>query len=207
MRAWFPLRECRFKSCPRQFSFLVRIIDVEPNSDEVISAIRGWIESIVIDLNLCPFAQRVFAGDLIRYTVCDAADEIALLDHLTVELEALADPSARHETTLLIHPRTLVDFLDYNDFLAVADRRLEQLGYRGVIQIASFHPQYQFAGTEPDAVENYTNRSPWPMLHLLREDSITKVANDPEELAAIPERNIRTLRTLGLAGILQRLRR
>jgi hypothetical protein len=173
----------------------------------VIDATRRWVAAVVIGLNLCPFARRVFDASLIRYAVTAAADEGALLDVLSRELAALAAaPRAEVETTLLIHPRALADFLDYNDFLADADRLIRDLGLRGVIQIAGFHPDYRFAGTSPDAAENYTNRSPHPMLHLLREDSITEVADDPAALAAIPRRNIETLRGLGRAEILARLR-
>src|SRR3954462_5488311 len=147
------------------------------DEQRVIDATRRWVAGVVIGLNLCPFARRVFDAGLIRYAVTAAADAGALLDDLARELTALAAaPRAEVETTLLIHPRALADFLDYNDFLADADRLVRDLGLRGVIQIAGFHPAYQFAGTAPDAAENYTNRSPHPMLHLLREDSITEVA-------------------------------
>ena len=174
----------------------------------VIAATRRWVWDMVIGLNLCPFARRVFESDRIRYVVTDAADGEALLAALGRELAALpATPRAEVETTLLIHPNALADFLDYNDFLAVADRLVRRLGLRGVIQIASFHPHYQFAGTTPDAVENFTNRSPYPMLHLLREASVTEVAADPARLADIPARNVETLRRLGHAGIQALLRR
>ena len=114
-------------------------------------------------------------------------------------------PITEVETAILIHPGVFQDFLDYNDFLSDADELLESLGLTGVVQIASFHPQYQFAGTSPDAVENDTNRSPYPMLHLLREESITKVAGDPAALDAIPARNVETLRALGRKKIAELL--
>lgn len=156
----------------------------------------------MIGLNLCPFARRVFDAARIRYVVSEAADEDSLLVDLARELSELAAAPRREvETTLLIHPHVLWDFLDYNDFLASADQLLTALGYRGDIQIASFHPHYRFARTSPHAVENYTNRSPFPMLHLLREVSITEVSGDPEFLDGIPKRNIETLRNLGRAGI------
>ncbi len=165
---------------------------------EIIDHTRRWIASVVIGLNLCPFAQRVFLADKIRYVVSDAADEATLFQHLTAELETLAvTPSASIETTLLIHPGVLADFLDYHDFVGVGERVIEELGLEGVIQIAGFHPEYRFADTEPDDAENYTNRSPYPMLHLLREDSVTAVASDPDALDEIPRRNIQTMRTLG----------
>lgn len=165
---------------------------------------RRWIEAIVIGLNLCPFARRVFEGETIRYAVSDATDTDALRRDLTRELHLLiAEPIDRIETTILIHPHVLQDFLDYNDFLGEADAVLVELGLTGIVQIASFHPHYQFAGTVPDAVENCTNRSPYPMLHLLREESITKVAGDPAFLEGIPQRNVATLRKLGLANVMR----
>ncbi|WP_171475001.1 DUF1415 domain-containing protein [Frigoriglobus tundricola] len=174
----------------------------------VIEATRSWVFEVVIGLNLCPFARRPFAADLIRYAVTCATTEAALLEVLEAELAALvAVPRTTVETTLLIHPHALADFLDYNDFLATADALLSDLDLEGVIQIASFHPEYQFAGTKPDAVENYTNRSPYPMLHLLREESVSEVNGDPEAIAGIPERNIETLRGLGRARILELLER
>jgi hypothetical protein len=171
----------------------------------VIEATRRWIAEVVIGLELCPFARRVFEANRIRYVVSAAAAEPALLADLRAEIEALAAaPAERVETTLLIHPRVLGDFLDYNDFLDAAEGLIEELGQRGVIQVASFHPEYQFAGTAADAVENYTNRSPYPMLHLLREDSIT-AAGDEAGLLAIPERNIETMRRVGREEMARRL--
>jgi uncharacterized protein len=173
----------------------------------VVEATRRWISSVVIGLNLCPFAARVFLGGKIRYAVSGAVDGVALYDDLATELKALvAAPASEVETTLLIHPRALGDFLDYNDFLGEADRLVARLGLLGVVQIASFHPAYQFAGAGPDAVENYTNRSPYPMLHLLREESVTAVAGDPDELLAIPARNVETLRSLGRERVVDLLR-
>lgn len=156
----------------------------------------------MIGLNLCPFARRVFDSDRIRYFVSEVATEDSLLVDLTHELQAIVSaPRSAIETTLLIHPRALLDFLDYNDFLTTADVLLRELGLRGTIQIASFHPQYRFARTSPHAVENSTNRSPYPMLHLLREVGITEVSSDEAFLQSIPTRNIETLRRLGRAGI------
>jgi hypothetical protein len=173
----------------------------------VIDATRRWVSAVVIGLNLCPFARRVFDGELIRYVVTEATDEDSLLEDLTRELKALATTSRTEvETTLLIHPAVLADFLDYNDFLGTADDLVRRLGLRGTIQIASFHPKYQFADTEPDAVENHTNRSPYPMLHLLREASISEVADNPDVGVTIPERNIETLRKMGREAILELLR-
>ena len=173
----------------------------------VIEATRRWIASVVIGLNLCPFARRVFSGELIRYVVSAATDAEALRADLATELTALANaPRSSIETTLLVHPNVLTDFLDYNDFLADADQLVSELGLQGVIQIASFHPEYQFAGTRPDAVENYTNRSAYPMLHLLREESVSEVNRDPSAIANIPEQNIATMKALGRARALEMLK-
>jgi hypothetical protein len=173
----------------------------------VIDLTRRWIASVVIGMNLCPFARRVFDSGLIRYAVTDADGEAGLLDALDEEIKLLAvSPITEIETTVLIHPNALGDFLDYNDFLDAAERLIARRGQEGVLQIASFHPDYQFAETAPDAVENYSNRSPFPMLHLLREESITAVADDPDALLEIPRRNVETLNALGRERMLEMLR-
>jgi uncharacterized protein len=175
--------------------------------ERAADATRRWVSAVVVGLNLCPFARRVSDAGRVRYAVTAAADPEALLAALGAEIRTLVAASrATVETTLLIHPRALPAFPDYNDFLPEADRLVRNLGLRGVIQVAGFHPDYRFAGTSPDAVENYTNRSPYPMLHLLREESVTEVAGDPAALAAIPRRNIETLRHLGRAEVLARLK-
>ncbi len=162
---------------------------------------------MVIGLNLCPFARRAFEADTIRYAISNARDEGALLEELSGELRRLVRcKTSQVETTLLIHPHVLADFLDYNDFLDAGERLVGQLGLDGIVQIASFHPDYRFAGADPLAVENYSNRSPYPMLHLLREASISKVAVDVQQLRDIPARNVETLRALGREKILERLR-
>jgi hypothetical protein len=162
---------------------------------------RLWLERAVIGLNLCPFAKAVHVKEQIRWVESPATDTGQLREDLVRELALLAasDPE-RVETTLLIHPNVLADFLDYNDFLDVADAAVEALGLDGVLQVASFHPGYRFAGTAPDAVENLSNRSPHPMLHLLREDSIDRAVAAYPDAAAIYERNIETLRGLGFEG-------
>lgn len=167
----------------------------------VVDATRRWIERAVVGLNLCPFARPAFAEGRIRFAVTDATTPEALAEELARELEALAqaDP-AEVETTLLIHPRVLTDFLDFNDFLDVADAVVGELGLAGVIQVASFHPDYRFADTRPDDVENCTNRSPHPTLHLLREASIERAVASLADPAQIYERNIETLRRLGHEG-------
>jgi hypothetical protein len=178
-----------------------------PTSDEAIATTRTWIERAVIGLNLCPFAKAVYFGERIRYVVSDAQTAEALLDDLERELRSLAETSADLvETTLLIHPRVFTAFLDYNDFLDDADRAVDRLELAGVLQIASFHPDYQFAGTSPDDVTNHTNRSPWPMLHLLREASVEAAVAAFPATDKISERNIETLRRLGLRGLMNALR-
>jgi len=169
--------------------------------DEVIDTTRNWLEKAVIGLNLCPFAKTVHVKGQIRYAVSDARTEDELLDDLVRELKhlAAADPGDI-ETTLLIHPFALADFLDFNDFLDAADAALDDLDLTGEIQIASFHPRYQFAGTQPDDIENYTNRSPYPILHLLREASIERGMTAFPDAAQIFEKNIDTLARLGHEG-------
>ncbi|MFZ6761015.1 DUF1415 domain-containing protein [Undibacterium sp. Ji50W] len=171
------------------------------NSADVIAATELWLEKAVIGLNLCPFAKAVQVKQQIRYIVSQARTPEALLDDLARELELLAEVNPeKTETTLLIHPMTLNDFLDFNDFLDVADGLLEEVELDGQLQIASFHPDYQFAGTEPDDIENYTNRAPFPTLHLLREDSIDKAVLAFPEAEQIYEKNMETMRELGHEG-------
>jgi uncharacterized protein len=167
----------------------------------VIALTRSWIEKAVIGLNLCPFAKPIFASDLIRYCVSGAQSTDALRVELVSELNTLrAVDASAVETTLLIHPRVLGDFAEYNAFLDEADAAVAELGLTGVLQVASFHPRYQFSGTDPDDIENYTNRSPYPMLHLLRESSIERAVAAMSDPAEIYERNIETMRRLGHAG-------
>jgi hypothetical protein len=172
------------------------------NDETAITQTQRWIADVVIGLNLCPFARRVFDHKLIRYAVTPATTADALRESLRAELQFLASvPAEEVETAILIHPHALADFLDYNDFVVDTEALLVEMDLEGVIQIAGFHPQYQFAGTKRDDVTNYTNRSPFPMLHLLREDSISAVNDDPEKLEEIPTRNVETLRKLGLARV------
>lgn len=168
---------------------------------DVVATTRNWLEKAVIGLNLCPFARAVYAGDRIRYAVSNVTTPEALLEALAAELEVLAEADENKiETTLLIHPQVLGDFLDYNDFLELADTLVEELGLDGVLQVASFHPQYQFAGTEPDDVTNCSNRSPYPTLHLLRESSVERAVAAHPDTEQIYRDNIRTLRQLGREG-------
>ncbi|RXZ36845.1 DUF1415 domain-containing protein [Oxalobacteraceae bacterium CAVE-383] len=170
-------------------------------ADPVFTATRDWLLQAVIGLNLCPFAKAVYVKRQIRYRITGARDTDALLNELCDELQLLAaaDPE-QIDTTLLIHPRVLADFSDYNDFLAIADVTLRNFGLEGVIQVASFHPQYQFDNSDSDDIENYTNRSPYPMLHLLREQSIARAVDGIEDADEIVERNMEKLRLLGKTG-------
>ncbi|HSQ72421.1 MAG TPA: DUF1415 domain-containing protein [Rubrivivax sp.] len=162
---------------------------------------RRWLEAAVIGLNLCPFAKAVHGKGQVLWVHSEACDAEALLADLVRELVLLADadPDAV-ETTLLVHPNVLADFVDFNDFLDLADVALEELGLEGILQVASFHPQYQFAGSEPGDIANHTNRSPHPTLHLLREASIERAVASVPDAAGIYERNIETLQRLGHAG-------
>lgn len=169
--------------------------------EEIVRQTRRWLEKAVIGLNLCPFARPVHARDQIRYALSAAETPEALLADLVAELQVLAAAEPEEiETTLLIHPQVLNDFLDYNDFLGVAEEAVVDLGLEGVIQVASFHPRYQFAGTAPDDVTNYTNRSPYPTLHLLREASVERAVASVSDPAEIYKRNMETLRSLGVEG-------
>lgn len=173
----------------------------EVDAAAVEADIRGWIEKAVIGLNLCPFAKAVYVKQQVRIVVSDASTESALLEQLGEELLLLRDtPAETIDTTLLVHPQVLGDFLDYNDFLEHADALVESLGLDGELQVASFHPQYQFADTDPDDVSNLTNRAPWPALHLLREASIDRAVAAYPDPDAIIERNIATVTALGIEG-------
>ena len=169
--------------------------------DEFITATRTWLERAVIGLNLCPFAKAVHAHNRVRYCVSGAHSTAELLDDLVSELRTLkaSDPD-ECETTLLIHPYVLTEFIEYNHFLRAAEARVAKLGFAAEFQIASFHPQYQFGDAGPEDIENYTNRSPYPTLHLLRESSIERAVAAFPDAADIYEKNIETLRRLGHAG-------
>jgi len=173
----------------------------DASPQQAIAETRAWVERAVIGLGLCPFAKAVQVKNQVRYVVSEATDEEALLAALREEMNRLvaADP-AEVDTTLLIHPHVLNDFLDFNDFLDLADEALEDLGHEGVLQVASFHPQFQFEGTGPDDVTNATNRSPYPTLHLLREDSVARAVAAFPEAKAIFEKNMQTLEELGAEG-------
>jgi uncharacterized protein len=171
------------------------------SAESIIAATRSWLEKAVIGLKLCPFAAGPYAANRVRYSVSEARTEADLLEALSRELQSLhaADP-AECETTLLIHPWVLGDFRSYNDFLADGDDLLIELDLEGELQIASFHPAYRFAGTTTRDIENFTNRSPYPMLHLLREASVEKAVASFAGIDDVGANNIQTLRRLGHEG-------
>ena len=171
------------------------------NPAEIVTDTQRWLEVAVIGLNLCPFAKAVHVKRQIRYAVTEVTDAEALLTVLRDEMSWLAQADPQEvDTTLLIHPLALTDFFEYTAFLRQADHALRKGGYQGMLQIASFHPDYVFADAAPDEVENCSNRSPYPMLHLLREDSIARAVAAFPDAADIYERNIETLRRLGHEG-------
>ena len=173
----------------------------EPAAQDPIAATRQWLERAVIGLNLCPFAKAVHVKQQVRFVLSDASTPEALLEQLAEELLLLRDtPPDEVDTTLLVHPDVLQDFLDYNDFLDNADAAVEALDLGGILQVASFHPDYQFAGTAPQDISNYTNRAPYPTLHLLREDSVSRAVAAFPEADSIVDRNIETLDRLGIEG-------
>ena len=173
----------------------------EVPAERAIAETRAWVRRAVIGLNLCPFARAVDVKDQIRYVHSNATDAETLLATLVMELQRLADTDpGLVDTTLVIHPRALTDFEDFNDFLELADAALDDLELDGVLQVASFHPRFQFADTDSDDVTNATNRSPYPTLHLLREDSVDRAVAAFPEAEAIFERNMAMLEKLGPAG-------
>jgi hypothetical protein len=169
--------------------------------EAVLAATRHWLEAAVIGLNLCPFAKAVYVKNQVRLVVSKARHADDLLEELDRELDLLvATPASEIDTTLLIHPTLFEDFLDFNDFLEVAEGVVDEHGLEGVIQLASFHPQFQFDGTEPDDISNFTNRAPFAILHLLREESVERAVEAFPQADAIFEANIATLEKLGHAG-------
>lgn len=169
--------------------------------EQVAGDVQRWLARAVIGLNLCPFAKAVVARDQVRLRVSEAEDANAVLQDLREELQLIAssDP-ALHDTTLLALPHALSDFLDFNDVAIKAERAVRKMGLEGVIQVASFHPRFQFEGTEPDDITNFTNRSPHPILHLLREESIDRAVRAFPDASAIYDANMRTMIDLGLEG-------
>ncbi|HXP01715.1 MAG TPA: DUF1415 domain-containing protein [Luteibacter sp.] len=176
-------------------------MDHTPSAEQAIEETQRWLERAVIGLNLCPFAKAVHKKGQVRYVVSEATQPLQLHADLVRELELLrdTDPEAV-DTTLLIHPHVLDDFLDYNEFLEVADDTVADLDLEGEIQVASFHPAFQFEGTAPGDISNYTNRSPYPTLHLLREASIDRAVAAFPDASKIFEANVDTLDRLGIEG-------
>jgi hypothetical protein len=175
------------------------------NKDIYIADTQRWLERAVIGLSLCPFAKSVHVKGLIRYVVSDATTAAELLTDLKNELNLLSNmavdnASIADDTTLLIVPNCLQDFLDFNDFLAKADKLIAKMKLQGTLQLANFHPQYQFAGTKPDDITNFTNRAPYPTLHLLKESSIDQAVEAFPEAEAIFEVNMNTMERLGVEG-------
>ncbi len=169
------------------------------STNNIIRKTRKWIEHFVIRLNLCPFAKKVYDEERIRYVVLKSKNIADLTKTLLDELFFLSktDPE-RIETSFIIFPHLLEDFEAYNKYLIVTDEILLEMNLTGTIQIASFHPKYQFAGTAEDTPENYTNRSPYPMLHILREESIENALKNYPDPENIPKRNIEKMNELGL---------
>ena len=169
--------------------------------EEVLAQTRRWLEKAVIGLNLCPFAKAVYVKNQVRLVISQARHADDLLEELDRELDLLVEtPAEDIDTTLLIHPTLFEDFLDFNDFLEVAEGVVDEHGLEGVVQLASFHPKFQFDGTEADDIGNYTNRAPFAILHLLREDSVERAVAAFPEADAIFDKNIDTLQKLGHAG-------
>jgi uncharacterized protein len=169
--------------------------------EQILIQTKHWLEKAVIGLNLCPFAKSVYVKNQVRLVVSKARHADDLLEELDRELDLLvATPASEIDTTLLIHPTLFEDFLDFNDFLEVAEGVVDEHELEGVVQLASFHPRFQFDGTEPDDIGNYTNRAPFAMLHLLREDSVEKAVAAFPEAESIFEQNIATLEKLGPEG-------
>ena len=170
-------------------------------SESALEETRAWVERVVIGLDLCPFAKAPQRKGQVRYVLSEARDGEALLAELVDELNRLAEtPAGRIETTLIVHPHVLADFADYNDFLGVAEDAVVELGLEGVLQVASFHPGYRFEGVAADDVTNATNRSPYPTLHLLREESVERAVAAFPDAEAIYEANMETMRRLGSDG-------
>ncbi|MDO4696467.1 MAG: DUF1415 domain-containing protein [Neisseria sp.] len=172
-----------------------------PDTQTVGEHTRQWLEKAVIGLNLCPFAKAPYVKKQVRITVSTARHSDGFLEDLDRELQLLSNtPAEELETTLLVHPTLFADFLEFNDMLDFADRAVIDNGLEGSVQIASFHPDFRFEGTGPDDISNYTNRSPYPTLHLIREDSITRAAAAFPDAAVIFGRNIALLEKMGKDG-------
>jgi hypothetical protein len=173
--------------------------------EEIVALSRQWVETIVVGLNLCPFAAPVVRNDTLRYAVTDAESMEALASNFLQELNLIQEKDEKEiATTLVIMPRAVADFYDYLDLLAYFEDLLAKSGLAGVFQLASFHPAYLFAGVEPDDLSHWTNRSPFPMIHIIREGQMSRVLRHYDNPEEIPERNIKLLRELGREGLVER---
>ncbi|SIS39799.1 DUF1415 domain-containing protein [Neptunomonas antarctica] len=173
--------------------------------EEIVALSRQWVETIVVGLNLCPFAAPVVRNDTLRYAVTDAESMEALASNFLQELNLIQEKEEKEiATTLVIMPRAVSDFYDYLDLLAYFEDLLAKSGLSGVFQLASFHPAYLFAGVEPDDLSHWTNRSPFPMVHIIREGQMSRVLTHYDNPEEIPERNIKLLRELGREGLVER---
>lgn len=189
------------RACPAKPGHNFAMHTSHPSQEVIITEMRRWLEKAVIGLNLCPFAKSVYIKNQVRFVVSNSDSTEALQAELAAELSKLKETEpSKVDTVLLIHPYVLNNFLDFNDFLDVAEMTVEALGLEGEFQVASFHPEYQFADAEPDDISNYTNRAPYPTLHLLRESSIDRAVEAFPDAADIFERNIETMRQLGKKG-------
>lgn len=175
-----------------------------PDTARIISQTQCWLESVIIALNFCPFAKREFVRDSIRYTVSDQTDLALALQAVADECQQL-DQQPQTETTLLMFSQGFSEFNDFLELIDMADQLIDQLGYRATYQLAHFHPDYCFAGSDEEDAANYTNRSPWPTLHLLRETSLQRAIEGYPDTSQIPENNIRRARELGKATLQARL--
>ncbi len=178
-----------------------RISPMQHDDDLVISRTRRWLANAVVGLNLCPFAKAVMVKGQVHFVVTPAAGWSHLLEALEREVDGLlACPPEQRDTTLLIAPQAMPDFFEFNGFMGEAERLLVRRELEGVLQLAHFHPQFEFAGANPDDIAHFTNRTPYPTLHLLRADSITRAVQAFPDASAIYDTNISTLRRLGPEG-------
>ena len=174
------------------------------SEENVINSARAWVDQVVVGLQLCPFAKTELDRNRVHFLYTAAESESELLEALAIEVNRM-NTECPEDTSLLIHPEVCQDFSDYNQFLSSAEMMLGDMGMEGVYQIASFHPQYQFAGTQPEDAENYTNRSPYPMMHIIREEVLEIALKSLENPEEVPARNIELLKSLGTEKMKQML--
>ena len=168
---------------------------------QAVEDTRRWLERAVVGLNLCPFAKAALVKRQVHFSATQAEDAAGVLEDFARELDALVElPAQERDTTLLVIPQGFDDFLAFHDLAQRAERLVRKRGCEGVVQVASFHPRFVFAGTEEDDITNYTNRAPWPTLHLLREDSISRAVEAFPDASTIYNANMETLRRLGADG-------